>query len=114
MHSTKARGNDGRASRGRFARQEIVVTMQQLSTLYRPVTLCAAVMSALLSTAPAVNAQALKDVPAPDAPLVLKSQGSFFVGGEKVQQTAGQLGDLGPGGHITVNPGGPHDPWSKR
>ena len=39
----------------------------------------------------------------PDTPLVLKAQGSFFVGGEKVEQTQGELGDLGPGGHITVN-----------
>ena len=38
-----------------------------------------------------------------DTPLVLKAQGSFFVGGEKVEQTQGELGDLGPGGHITVN-----------
>lgn len=28
---------------------------------------------------------------------------SFFVGGEKVEQTRGQLGNLGPEGHITVN-----------
>ena len=39
----------------------------------------------------------------PDKPLVLKAQGSFFVGGEKVEQTQAELGDLGPGGHITVN-----------
>ena len=53
----------------------------------------------------AVNsaAQALKDVKTPDKPLVLKAQGSFFVGGEKAEQTQGQLGDLGPGGHIAVN-----------
>ena len=49
------------------------------------------------------TAQALKDVQTPDTPLVLKAQGSFFVGGEKVEQTQGELGDLGPGGHITVN-----------
>jgi pimeloyl-ACP methyl ester carboxylesterase len=35
--------------------------------------------------------------------LVLKAQGSFFVGGEKVEQTQGELGNLGPGGHITIN-----------
>ena len=34
---------------------------------------------------------------------MLKAQGSFFIGGEKVEQTQGELGDLGPGGHITVN-----------
>jgi pimeloyl-ACP methyl ester carboxylesterase len=50
-----------------------------------------------------VMAQALKDVQTPDTPLVLKAQGSFYIGGEKVEQTQGELGDLGPGGHITVN-----------
>ena len=49
------------------------------------------------------RAQALKDVKTADSPLVLKAQGSFFVGGDKVDQTQGELGDLGPGGHITVN-----------
>jgi pimeloyl-ACP methyl ester carboxylesterase len=34
---------------------------------------------------------------------VLKAQGSFFVGGEKAEQTQGELGSLGPGGHIAVN-----------
>jgi pimeloyl-ACP methyl ester carboxylesterase len=58
---------------------------------------------AVLSAPAGVMAQALKDVNTPDKPLVLKAQGSFFVGGEKIEQTAGELGDLGPGGHITVN-----------
>jgi pimeloyl-ACP methyl ester carboxylesterase len=48
-------------------------------------------------------AQALADVKSPDTPLVLKAQGSFYVGGESVEQTQGQLGNLGPGGHITIN-----------
>ena len=39
----------------------------------------------------------------PGTPLVLKAQGSFFVGGEKADQTEVELGNLGPGGHITVN-----------
>lgn len=43
------------------------------------------------------------DVQTPDTPLVLEAQGSFFVGGEKADQTQTELGDLGPGGHITVN-----------
>jgi pimeloyl-ACP methyl ester carboxylesterase len=47
--------------------------------------------------------QTLADVKTPDTPLVLKAQGSFFVGGESVEQTKGQLGNLGPGGHITIN-----------
>lgn len=49
------------------------------------------------------RAQALADVQTADTPLVLKAQGSFFVGGEKAEQTRSELGDLGPGGHIAVN-----------
>jgi pimeloyl-ACP methyl ester carboxylesterase len=62
-----------------------------------------AIVVTVVGTAPGVSAQSLKDVKTPDTPLVLKAQGSFFVGGEKVEQTQGELGDLGPGGHITVN-----------
>jgi hypothetical protein len=32
---------------------------------------------------------------------VLKARGTFFVGGDKAEQTRVELGDLGPGGHIT-------------
>lgn len=49
------------------------------------------------------TAQSLDDVQIPQTPLALKAQGSFFVGGEKVSQTQGELGNLGPGGHITIN-----------
>ena len=61
------------------------------------------VVAGVLGLPVGARAQALKDVQTPDTPLVLKAQGSFFVGGEKVEQTQGELGDLGPGGHITVN-----------
>jgi pimeloyl-ACP methyl ester carboxylesterase len=57
----------------------------------------------VLGMASSVAAQAIKDVQIPDTPLVLKAQGSFFVGGEKAEQTQGELGNLGPGGHIAVN-----------
>jgi pimeloyl-ACP methyl ester carboxylesterase len=60
-------------------------------------------VAGVLTTAVGVMAQAIKDVQTPDTPLVLKAQGSFFVGGEKAEQTQGELGNLGPGGHITVN-----------
>jgi pimeloyl-ACP methyl ester carboxylesterase len=73
-----------------------------MKTTLKLVTISGA-MTTILATAPHVWAQGLKDVQTPDAPLVLKAQGSFFVGGEKVQQTQGELGDLGPGGQITVN-----------
>ena len=53
-------------------------------------------VAGVLGTAIGADAQALKDLQTPDTPLVLKAQGSFFVGGEKVEQTQGELGDLGP------------------
>lgn len=67
------------------------------------VVLAAATLTAVLATASGIQAQALGDVKTSDTPLVLKAQGSFFVGGETVEQTRAELGDLGPGGHITVN-----------
>src|SRR5690242_2590032 len=52
---------------------------------------------------PDVFAQSLEDLKTPDTPLVLKAQGSFFIGGEKADETEVQLGNLGPAGHIAVN-----------
>ena len=57
---------------------------------------------AVLGAPGGAAAQALKDVKTPDTPLILKSQGSFYVGGEKAQQTQVQIG-LGPAGNVTVN-----------
>lgn len=74
---------------------------QPIFQRFRPAILAGLV--ALLGAPAGVMAQALTDVKTPDKPLVLKAQGSFFVGGEKVEQTADELGGLGPGGHITVN-----------
>ena len=71
--------------------------------MIRTPILCGATLAFVLGAAVDGRAQALKDVKTADTPLVLKAQGSFFVGGDKVEQTQGELGDLGPGGHITVN-----------
>jgi pimeloyl-ACP methyl ester carboxylesterase len=60
-------------------------------------------LASVLGTAIGAEAQALEDVQTPVTPLVLKAQGSFFVGGEKADQTAVELGDLGPAGHIAVH-----------
>ena len=76
---------------------------EQFSNLCRSSILVGAALASVLGTAVNVMAQALKDVKTVDKPLVLKAQGSFFVGGEKDEQTQGELGDLGPGGHITIN-----------
>ena len=77
--------------------------MQRSLTLRRLGAFAVAAAAALMGTAAEVTAQTLKDVKMPDKPLVLKAQGSFFVGGEKVEVTQAQVGDLAPGGHITVN-----------
>jgi len=65
--------------------------------------LLGALLASVLAAPAGAGAQALKDLQTPDTPLVLKAQGSFFVGGEKSEQTEVELGSLGPGGHITVN-----------
>jgi pimeloyl-ACP methyl ester carboxylesterase len=59
-------------------------------------------LAGVLSMPSDAIAQMLKDVRTPETPLVLKAQGSFYVGGEKAEQTQVQIG-LGPGGHVTVN-----------
>jgi pimeloyl-ACP methyl ester carboxylesterase len=79
------------------------VRRQRLSMWCRWTILCGVTAAGLLAAPAGLRAQALKDVQAADQPLVLKAQGSFFVGGEKVEQTKAELGDLGPGGHIAVN-----------
>jgi pimeloyl-ACP methyl ester carboxylesterase len=78
------------------------VGSHRLRTLRRSAILAGAVT--LVCGAPGgAMAQALKDLQTPDTPLVLKAQGSFFVGGDKASQTEVELGGLGPGGNITVN-----------
>lgn len=69
---------------------------------FRGVSIQLLTAAAMLASA-SISAQSLSDVQSPSEPLVLKAQGSFYVGGEKVQQSQGELGNLGPGGHITIN-----------
>jgi pimeloyl-ACP methyl ester carboxylesterase len=79
------------------------VSSQRFSAFCRSVIVACLALATVLGTARTTGAQALKDVQTSDTPLVLKAQGSFFVGGETVEQTQGELGDLGPAGHITIN-----------
>ena len=76
---------------------------ERFSLWWRSAILVGVTVAAVLGTAVGGMAQAFKDVQTPDTPLVLKAQGSFFVGGEKAEQTQVELGGLGPGGHITVD-----------
>ena len=75
---------------------------QRFAVVSRSVLVVGATLVGVLA-ASGLEAQALKDVQTPDTPLVLKAQGSFFVGGESVEQTQSELGNLGPGGHIAIN-----------
>jgi pimeloyl-ACP methyl ester carboxylesterase len=79
------------------------VTRQQFLAERSKRFLAGVALACSLGTATGAEAQALKDVKTPDTPLVLKAQGSFFVGGEKADQTEAELGDLGPAGHVAVN-----------
>jgi len=79
------------------------MTHQPRSIWCRDAILPGIVYACALGTAIGAEAQAVKDVQAPDTPLVLKAQGSLFVGGEKADQTDVELGNLGPAGHIAVN-----------
>ncbi len=65
---------------------------QRFSASCRFVTWVGVTLACVLGTAIGVDAQALKDLQTPDTPLVLKAQGSFFVGGEKVEQTQRRAG----------------------
>jgi len=79
------------------------VTTQRFSMRFRSAVLGVSALAGVLTTPVGAAAQGLGDLQTSDTPLVLKAQGSFFVGGETVAQTQGQLGNLGPGGHITIN-----------
>jgi pimeloyl-ACP methyl ester carboxylesterase len=79
------------------------VGRQPGSMLRQPAILVGIALAGVLGPATGLEAQALKDLQTPKTPLVLKAQGSFYVGGEKADQTQAELGGLGPGGHITVN-----------
>ena len=48
-------------------------------------------------------AQKINDVTSEREPLVLKSIGSFYVGGEAEEQTRSEMGGFFPDGHLTVN-----------
>lgn len=61
------------------------------------------ILASILGTTPPANAQELKTIQTQKDPMVLKAQGSFYVGGEVVKQTRGELGNFGPAGQISVN-----------
>ena len=68
----------------------------------RAAMLAAAMLVGILVAGTAA-AQELRDIRPAESPLILKSRGSFFVGGEQVEKTAVEIGSLGPDDRITIN-----------
>ena len=56
------------------------------------IALAAATLAGVLGATIIPEAQQFKDLQTPKSPLVLKAQGSFYVGGEAVEQTQAELG----------------------
>ncbi len=79
------------------------MTIQRTSTPGQAGRLAGATLACVIGTAIVATAQPLANVQVPETPLILKAQGSFFVGGERVEQTSVELGGLAPEGHITVH-----------
>ncbi len=79
------------------------MTGKRFLMLCQPGLLIGAAVAGVLGAPGGLMAQSIKDLQTAREPLVLKAQGSFFIGGEKSEQTRVELGELGPGGHITVN-----------
>ena len=71
---------------------------QRFSMSCRSAILVGVTVAGVLGAPAGVMAQALKDLQTPDTPLVLKAQGSFFVGGDKAEQTQGGAGRPRPWG----------------
>ena len=57
----------------------------------------------LLCACCGMEAQNIADIQPASSPLVLRSQGSFYVGGESEWQTREELGGICPDGHVTVD-----------
>jgi hypothetical protein len=76
---------------------------QRFSRSLQSAVLASGTLVGFLGTAITAVAQDLGDLQTPKSPLVLKAQGSFFVGGEKVKQTHVEPGSFGPPGHICIN-----------
>lgn len=67
------------------------------------VAICSTIILHVTGFNNSVNAQVYEDIQQSKDPLILKAQGSFYVGGETADQTRDDLGSFGPGGHICIN-----------
>ena len=79
------------------------VSDRRHATFGSPALVAAGAVCALLGSTAGTISRELDDVQSPSEPLVLDYRGSFFVGGEKVEQTEVELGSFGPADQVTVN-----------
>ncbi len=85
--------------------------MESDTQFYRPrvsqfaplVVLAGGLLTGISGTTNTAKAQEFTSIQRPKTPLVLKAQGSFFVGGETVGQSRVELGSFGPAGRISIN-----------
>src|SRR5690349_21003163 len=97
----RAVGNHPEKFRPRNTRE---VTMRvRFPETIQSVILTLGTLALIVGTMTPADAQELKALQTQKDPLVLKAQGSFYVGGEAVKQTRGELGNFGPAGQISVN-----------
>ncbi len=69
----------------------------------RPLVSATFLTLSLLGLASTGIAQSLESLQIPAEPLVLKARGSFYVGGESIEQSRVELGGRGADDRITVN-----------
>lgn len=71
--------------------------------LFKILIFASILLFGIIGIQPCGNAQGFQDIKLSDDPLILKDRGSFFVGGENVEQTYDELGSFATPGHISVN-----------
>jgi pimeloyl-ACP methyl ester carboxylesterase len=69
----------------------------------KQLVILAGFLAGTFGTAITAAAQDVSDLQTPKGSLVLKAQGSFFVGGDLINAAAGDLGAGRPAGHIVIN-----------
>ena len=79
------------------------MTNKGLLTLRWFGVLVGGIVAGMLGTTNPATAQQFDKLQKPKTPLTLTAQGSFYVGGETVEQTRDELGSFVPAGHISVN-----------
>ena len=77
--------------------------MKGIQRFPKTFVLAGVVLAGTFGTAITAAAQDVSDLQTPKSPLVLKAQGSFFVGGEVINADAGDLGAGRAAGHIMIN-----------